>query len=80
MKQKNNRRLGGRKSRVIRIKRCRFCEDAIVYIDFLNIELLRRYVTEKGRIVPRRITGSCPGHQKMLSQAIKRSRNIAMLP
>jgi small subunit ribosomal protein S18 len=79
MKQKNNRG-GRRKSRVIRIKRCRFCEDAIVYIDFLNIELLRRYVTEKGRIIPRRITGSCPGHQKMLSQAIKRSRNIAMLP
>ena len=79
MKQKNNRRKR-RKSRVIRIKRCRFCEDAIVYIDFLNIDLLRRYGTEKGRIIPRRITGSCPGHQKMLSQAIKRSRNIAMLP
>ena len=79
MKQKNNRRRG-RKKRDIRVKRCRFCEDAIVYIDFLNIELLRRYVTEKGRIIPRRITGNCPGHQKMLSQAIKRSRNIAMLP
>jgi small subunit ribosomal protein S18 len=79
MKQNNNRRKR-RKSRVIRIKRCRFCEDAILYIDFLNIELLRRYVTEKGRIIPRRITGSCTGHQKMLSQAIKRSRNIAMLP
>ena len=78
MKPKKNSKR--RKSRVVRVKRCRFCEDAIVYVDFLNIELLRRFVTEKGRIIPRRITGSCTNHQKMLSAAIKRSRNIAMLP
>jgi small subunit ribosomal protein S18 len=76
--KKNNRKR--RKARVVRIKRCRFCEDAIIYVDFLNVDLLRRFVTEKGRIIPRRITGSCTNHQKMLSSAIKRSRNIAMLP
>jgi small subunit ribosomal protein S18 len=63
----------------MRIKTCRFCEDAIIYIDFLNTDHLRRYVTEKGKIIPRRVTGTCRNHQKMLAKAIKRARNIALL-
>lgn len=62
-----------------RPKMCRFCEDKVLYIDFFDTDTLHRYVTEKGRILPRRITGSCPRHQKMLSTAIKRARNLALI-
>jgi len=68
-----------RKKRVIRVKICRFCENRIRGIDFKDVELLRRYQTEKGRILPRRITGSCYIHQKMLAEAIKRARNLALV-
>ena len=60
-------------------KVCRFCEDGIVYIDFKDTDILSRYVTEKGRILPRRITGVCGTCQKKLSRAIKRSRNAALM-
>jgi small subunit ribosomal protein S18 len=50
-----------------------------MYIDFKDVELLLRYVTEMGRILPRRITGTCPWHQKMLTRAVKRARNIALI-
>lgn len=68
-----------RKKRVLRVKICRFCENRIRGIDFKDVDLLRRYQTEKGRILPRRITGSCYVHQKMLTEAIKRARNLAMV-
>jgi len=68
-----------RKKRVLRVKICRFCENRIRGIDFKDVDLLRRYQTEKGRILPRRITGSCYVHQKMLAEAIKRARNLAMV-
>lgn len=68
-----------RKRKSLRPKVCRFCEDGIMYIDFKDIETLMRYVTEMGRILPRRITGTCPWHQKMLSRAVKWARNIALL-
>ena len=57
----------------------RFCEDAIVYIDYRDNLLLRRFITEKGKIVPRRVTGTCPNHQKMLSRAIKRARSLSVV-
>ena len=68
-----------RKKRVVRVKICRLCENRIKNIDFKDVDLLRRYQTEQGRILPRRITGTCYIHQKMLAQAIKRARNLAMV-
>jgi small subunit ribosomal protein S18 len=63
-----------------RKKVCRFCEDNIRYIDYKDERLLRRFVTERGKIVPRRITGTCAAHQRMLTTAIKRARQIAIMP
>ncbi len=68
-----------RRKRIVRIKVCRLCENRIKYIDFKDVDLLRRYQTEKGRILPRRITGTCFHHQKMLAESIKRARNLAMV-
>ncbi|HLE32021.1 MAG TPA: 30S ribosomal protein S18 [Bacteroidota bacterium] len=65
----------------IRKKRvCRFCEHKDVYIDYKNEKKLQRFVSEQGRIIPKRITGTCSRHQRMLVQAIKRARHLALLP
>ena len=66
-------------SRVYRQKICRFCEERIRYIDFKDVSLLTRFVTEKGKIIPRRITGTCPYHQKFLRKSIVRARMVSML-
>ncbi|NOY76048.1 MAG: 30S ribosomal protein S18 [Kiritimatiellaeota bacterium] len=68
-----------RKKKIIRPKICKFCEDGMHYIDFKDVETLRKYQTEKGKIHPRRITGTCSDHQKMLAAAIKRARDIALV-
>ena len=68
-----------RRKRVVRIKVCRLCENRVKFIDDKDADLLRRYQTEKGRILPRRITGTCYLHQKMLAQSIKRARNLAIV-
>lgn len=60
-------------------KPCRFCMDKIA-IDYKDDVLLRRFVTDRGKITPRRITGTCARHQRELAQAIKRARAIALLP
>ena len=60
-------------------KSCRFCEERVNYIDFKDAEILRKYQTEKGKILPRRTTGTCLDHQKMLAGAIKRARVIALV-
>ncbi len=64
----------------IRKKYCRFCAEKIAYIDYKNPELLSRFTTETGKILPRRITGTCHYHQKLLTRAIKRARILALLP
>lgn len=61
-------------------KSCRFCADKIVGIDYKDSNRLRNFVTERGKIVPRRISGNCARHQRILTSAIKRARNIALLP
>ncbi|MGI6575072.1 MAG: 30S ribosomal protein S18 [bacterium] len=61
-------------------KVCNFCVDKIDCIDYKDISRLRRYVTERGKILPRRITGNCARHQRQLTRAIKRARNIALMP
>ncbi len=70
---------GGR-NRFRRRKVCRFCSDKVDLIDFKDVKLLQGYVPERSKIMPRRISGSCAMHQRMLAEAIKRARNIALLP
>ena len=70
-----NRRGGHRRRKV-----CRFCLDKVDIIDFKDVRLLQSYIPERGKIMPRRISGSCASHQRMLNEAIKRARNIALLP
>lgn len=73
MKQKHRRR------KVVRKKTCRLCENKIFNIDFKDVELLKRFQTEGGKILPRRITGNCFLHQKLLAAAIKRARVLALV-
>jgi len=68
-----------KKRKVLRKKICRLCDNRVSFIDFKDVDLLKRYQTEKGRILPRRITGTCFKHQKMLTQSIKRARNLSMV-
>jgi small subunit ribosomal protein S18 len=75
---RDNRRGGGRRTH--RRKICRFCIEKVDLIDFKDVRLLQNYIPERGKILPRRISGSCATHQRMLAEAIKRARNIALLP
>lgn len=69
------------KSRVYqRRKICRFCVDKNLEIDYKNPKALRMFITERGKIIPRRITGTCAKHQRKLTLAIKQARQIALLP
>lgn len=61
-------------------KVCMFCVDKVDYIDYKDTAKLRRYVSERGKIVPRRISGNCAKHQRQLTTAVKRARIIALLP
>ena len=61
-------------------KVCRFCERDVRDIDYKKVEILRRYVPERGKISPRRVTGTCAYHQRRLTTAIKRARLLALLP
>lgn len=63
-----------------RPKICAFCSDKTIVIDYKAVDLLRRYITEEGKIRPRRQTGTCAKHQRSLASAIKQSRQIALLP
>ncbi len=63
-----------------RKKVCRFCADKELTIDYRNVDLLEQYITERAKILPRRITGVCSRHQRMLKRAIKRARLLALLP
>ncbi|WP_305044761.1 30S ribosomal protein S18 [Geoalkalibacter sp.] len=68
------------KRRFGRRKVCRFCADKEVQIDYKKTDTLRAFVSERGKIVPRRITGTCAPHQRVLTEAIKRARMVALLP
>lgn len=63
-----------------RKKVCVFCADEKKKIDFKDVATLKKYVSERGKILPRRITGTCAKHQRVLTVAIKRSRHIALMP
>ena len=59
---------------------CSFCVDKVVHIDYKEVFKLRKYITERGKILPRRISGNCAKHQRQVTIAIKRARHIALLP
>ena len=61
-------------------KVCRFTQDNVKYIDYKDVKLLQRYVTEQGKIIPKRITGTSSKYQRELAIAIKRARHLALLP
>ena len=68
------------RSRRPRKKVCSFCVDKVEQIDYKDVAKLRRYITERGKILPRRISGTCARHQRMVTSAVKRARYIALLP
>ena len=69
-----------KKKKVQRPKICRLTVDRVVHIDYKDVAMLKHYITERGKIIPRRITGASAKHQRMLTQAIKLARQIALLP
>jgi small subunit ribosomal protein S18 len=69
-----------RRKRFLRKKICRFCADQISLIDYKDVRRLRNLITERGKIIPRRISGNCAGHQRQLTVAIKRARHLALMP
>ncbi len=64
----------------MRRKVCRFCADKTLVIDYKNVKTIRNFVTDSGKIIPRRIYGTCARHQRQLCEAVKRARQIALLP
>ncbi len=72
---------GGKKKFFYRRKRvCKFCVEKIEYIDFKDVKTLQQFIPERGKILPRRISGACALHQRKLQNAIKRARIAALLP
>ena len=59
---------------------CRLCGEKIVGVDFKDVGLLKTFTTERGKIIPRRISGNCAKHQRLITAAIKKARNIALMP
>ena len=64
----------------IRKKKCRYCTDKVDDISYRDVGMLRKMITEKGKILPSRITGTCASHQRLLARAIKQARQIALIP
>jgi small subunit ribosomal protein S18 len=74
------RRPGGRGKYIPRRKVCFFCRDKVQYIDYKDASVLRPYISDRGKIAPRRKSGACARHQRALATAIKRARHLALLP
>ena len=75
--ERSDRRPGGRKGRK---KVCALCVDKVESIDYKDVAKLRRFISERAKILPRRVTGTCARHQRELTVAIKRARHLALLP
>ena len=71
---------GGAKRRYIRKKFCRFCAEKELQLDYKNVYLIKQFVSERGKIVPRRISGTCAKHQRKLTVEIKKARVVALVP
>ena len=80
MAERTERPERPRNGRKGRRKVCRFCADKIEHIDYKDVARLRNYVSELAKILPRRVTGTCARHQRDLTVAIKRARQIALMP
>lgn len=75
-------REGGRPMRPRRSRRkvCAFCADKVEFIDYKDVNRLKKFVSEQGKILPKRMTGTCAKHQRELTTAIKRARHLALMP
>jgi small subunit ribosomal protein S18 len=80
LKTKGRRPGGGRTRRIFRPKSCKFCSDQVTLIDFRDTARLAKFTSERGKITPRRISGTCAAHQRQLSRAIKHARTVALMP
>ena len=80
MARPNQKRRKKKKVVFRRRKFCKFTADGIEYIDYKDVRVLQQYVLESAKIIPRRISGTSARHQRMLTQAIKRARHLALLP
>jgi small subunit ribosomal protein S18 len=74
------KRKAKRKKRVFKKRPCRFCTDKTEVIDYLDYQKFGRFITERGKMVPSRISGNCAKHQRKLAKAIKKARVLALLP
>ena len=79
-RDRQDSRPGSRMQKRPRKKMCSFCVDRVKEIDYKDVARLRKYVSERAKIVPRRVTGTCAKHQRELTTAIKRARVVALLP
>ena len=70
----------GSKKKVFKKRPCRFCIDKTIMIDYLEYQKFQRFLTERGKIVPSRISGNCAKHQRQLAKAVKKARILALLP
>ena len=81
LKYNRNRNSSKKKRKIYhRRKVCRVCADSSLIIDYKDVNSLRYFTTERGKIIPRRISGACAKHQRSLAMAIKRARTVALMP
>ncbi|MFQ6083600.1 MAG: 30S ribosomal protein S18 [Candidatus Aminicenantia bacterium] len=80
MKEEKKERTSFKRFFLTKKKFCRFCRENIRYIDYKDVELLKRFVPDRGKLLPRRVTGTCAFHQRRLAVAVKRARILAFLP
>lgn len=79
--RRDGRRGGGRPYGPRRVRRvCEFCVEKKLEIDYKNIQLMEKYITDRGKIKPRRMTGACARHQRKITTAVKRAREMALVP
>jgi small subunit ribosomal protein S18 len=71
---------GGKKFFFRHRKKCRFCEEKMEYVDYKNVRMLDQYVTDRGKMISRRLSGTCARHQRKLEDAVKNARIMALLP
>ena len=79
-KKPGDKEKGQRRTLFRRRKVCKFCADKIDYVDYKDIKLISQFVPERGKILPRRMFGTCAEHQRKLTEAVNRARHIALLP
>ncbi|HNX90741.1 MAG TPA: 30S ribosomal protein S18 [Candidatus Omnitrophota bacterium] len=80
MEKERIKKPGNKKLKMIRKKPCRLCRSKVKNIDFKNIEFLEKFITDRGKITPSRITGNCAKHQRMVANKVKRARIAGLLP